>query len=119
MPKQSLLTGFELTDVDRCFSYLVHTVQDENVSWAVLKPDIFAAITDYLSSGEPLIHDEDTLAASDTAIHPDDSEVRRMKVKIKGMKGKGRRGQRKAGAHYHAEDTLAASETAIHPIIAR
>jgi hypothetical protein len=41
----------------------------------VLKPDIFAAIMDFYSSGEPLFTDEDTLAASDTAIHEDDDEV--------------------------------------------
>lgn len=49
-------------------------MQDEP-SWAVLKPDIFAAIMDHFSSGEPLIMDSEGLAASDTAIHEDDSEV--------------------------------------------
>ncbi|KAG1675880.1 hypothetical protein FOA52_001537 [Chlamydomonas sp. UWO 241] len=47
----------------------------DSISWAVLKPDIFAAIMDHFSSGDLLMLDNEHLAASDTAIHPDDSEV--------------------------------------------
>ncbi len=36
---------------------------------------MFAAIMDHYASGEPLLADAAALAASDTAIHPDDSEV--------------------------------------------
>ena len=42
----------------------------------MLKPDIFAAIMDHYASGEPIISDQATLAASDTAIHEDDDEAR-------------------------------------------
>ncbi|GLC54783.1 NifU-like protein 5, mitochondrial [Pleodorina starrii] len=54
--------------------FVTVTKRDE-YSWPVLKPDIFAAIMDFYSTGEPLISDAAALAASDTAIHPDDSEV--------------------------------------------
>lgn len=49
----------------------------DDYNWAVLKPDIFAAIMDFYTSGEALFQDADALARSDTAIHPDDSEVGR------------------------------------------
>jgi hypothetical protein len=64
---------FESTLPDICFRNLLIT-QDES-SWAVLKPDVFAAIMDHFSSGEPLVLDEEALAKSDTAIHPEDDEV--------------------------------------------
>ncbi|GAX84804.1 hypothetical protein CEUSTIGMA_g12225.t1 [Chlamydomonas eustigma] len=54
--------------------FITVTKRDEP-SWAVLKPDVFAAIMDHFSSGEPLILDEEALAKSDTAIHPEDDEV--------------------------------------------
>ncbi|KAG2500911.1 hypothetical protein HYH03_001670 [Edaphochlamys debaryana] len=47
----------------------------DEYSWPVLKPDVFAAVMEHFASGEPLISDASALAASDTAIHPDDSEV--------------------------------------------
>ena len=46
----------------------------EDYAWAVLKPDVFAAIMDHFSSGEPLFTDA-SAAASDTAINDDDTEV--------------------------------------------
>lgn len=55
--------------------FVTVTKRDENVSWAVLKPDVFAAIMDHFSSGEPIILAEEQLARSDTAIHPEDNEV--------------------------------------------
>ncbi|PNW74926.1 hypothetical protein CHLRE_12g504150v5 [Chlamydomonas reinhardtii] len=54
--------------------FVTITKKDE-YSWPVLKPDVFAAIMEFYASGEALISDADALAASDTAIHPDDSEV--------------------------------------------
>ncbi|KAI8476960.1 MAG: scaffold protein Nfu/NifU N terminal-domain-containing protein [Monoraphidium minutum] len=56
-------------------SDFVTVTKAEDTAWAVLKPQVFAAIMDHYSSGEPLFLDEQTLAASDTAIHPDDDEV--------------------------------------------
>jgi len=54
--------------------FITVTKKDEP-SWAVLKPDIFAAIMDHFTSGDPLLLDAEGLAASGTAIHEDDSEV--------------------------------------------
>ncbi|KXZ55882.1 hypothetical protein GPECTOR_2g1433 [Gonium pectorale] len=56
-------------------SDFVTITKRDDYSWPVLKPDIFAAIMDFYSSGEVLVSDAEALAASDTAIHPDDSEV--------------------------------------------
>lgn len=56
-------------------SDFITVTKGEDLNWAVLKPDVFAAIMDHYSSGEPLFTDADTLAASDTAIHEDDDEV--------------------------------------------
>ncbi|EFJ50828.1 hypothetical protein VOLCADRAFT_88148 [Volvox carteri f. nagariensis] len=56
-------------------SDFVTVTKRDDFTWPVLKPDIFAAIMDFYSSGEPLVSDAAALASSDTAIHPDDSEV--------------------------------------------
>ena len=56
-------------------SDFVTVSKTEEYNWAVLKPDIFAAIMDHFSSGEPLFTDAQA-AASDTAINDDDTEVR-------------------------------------------
>ncbi|KAG0179018.1 NifU-like protein 5, mitochondrial [Apophysomyces sp. BC1034] len=48
--------------------------KDPNSEWQLMKPDVYAAIMDYFSSGQPIMYNEADLAASDTAIHPDDSE---------------------------------------------
>ncbi|KAI8338011.1 scaffold protein Nfu/NifU N terminal-domain-containing protein [Chlamydoabsidia padenii] len=51
------------------------TISKDNQSeWSLMKPDIYAAIMDHFSSGQPIMYDENDLMASDTAIHPDDSE---------------------------------------------
>jgi hypothetical protein len=42
----------------------------------VLKPDVFAAIMDHYSSGEPLFHDSQDPGAAEHMIHEDDDEVR-------------------------------------------
>lgn len=42
--------------------------------WAHLKPEIFALLTEHLSSGEPII-DEDSTPALDTQYNEDDSEA--------------------------------------------
>eukprot|EP00882_Tetradesmus_deserticola_P019413 GHRQ01020895.1.p1 GENE.GHRQ01020895.1~~GHRQ01020895.1.p1 ORF type:complete len:239 (+),score=57.65 GHRQ01020895.1:843-1559(+) len=57
-------------------SDFVTITKADDYNWAVLKPDVFAAVMDHFSSGEPLFTDQETLAASDTAIHEDDDEVR-------------------------------------------
>lgn len=56
-------------------SDFVTVTKTEDAQWPVLKPLVFAAIMDHFGSGEPLFSDAEALAASDTAIHPDDDEV--------------------------------------------
>lgn len=56
-------------------SDFVTVTKSDDYVWAVLKPDIFAAMMDHFSSGEPLFTDKEALEASDTAIHEDDDEV--------------------------------------------
>eukprot|EP00877_Chromochloris_zofingiensis_P012698 jgi/Chrzof1/7682/Cz02g32230.t1 len=56
-------------------SDFITVTKSDDYTWAVLKPDIFAGIMDHFTSGDPLFSDEKTLAASDTAIHPEDTEV--------------------------------------------
>lgn len=48
--------------------------KEETAEWQLMKPDIYAAIMDHFASGQPIVYDADDLAASDTTIHPDDSE---------------------------------------------
>ncbi|CAO3590345.1 unnamed protein product [Absidia cylindrospora] len=48
--------------------------KDDQNEWSLMKPDIYAAIMDHFASGQPIMYDENDLLASDTAIHPDDSE---------------------------------------------
>lgn len=58
------------------FGYDFITVtKSEDAGWDFLKPEIFAAIMDFYSSGQPLVMDSDALAATDTAIREDDSET--------------------------------------------
>lgn len=45
------------------------------MSWDLLKPQIFAAIMDFYTSGQQLILDSATASSMDTAIHEDDSET--------------------------------------------
>ena len=56
-------------------SDFVTVSKTEDYNWSVLKPDIFAAIMDHFSSGEPLFTDA-SATSSDTAINDDDTEVR-------------------------------------------
>jgi hypothetical protein len=43
--------------------------KSDETSWDYLKPEVFAAIMDFYSSGQPLFLDANTAAAKDTAIH--------------------------------------------------
>jgi hypothetical protein len=61
-------------------SDFVTVTKNDDYNWPVLKPDIFAAIMDFFSSGEPLFTDAEVLAASDTSIHEDDDEVTGLEV---------------------------------------
>ncbi|XP_050211024.1 nifU-like protein 4, mitochondrial [Mercurialis annua] len=56
-------------------SDFVTVTKSDEMSWDLLKPEIFAAIMDFYSSGQPLFLDAETAASKDTAIHEDDSET--------------------------------------------
>ncbi|KAK3211485.1 hypothetical protein Dsin_016191 [Dipteronia sinensis] len=56
-------------------SDFITVTKSEDASWNFLKPEIFAAIMEFYSSGQPLFIDLETAAAKDTAIHEDDSET--------------------------------------------
>ncbi|KAL9422396.1 hypothetical protein AB3S75_034632 [Citrus x aurantiifolia] len=56
-------------------SDFITVTKSEDTSWDLLKPEIFAAIMDFYSSGQPLFLDSETAAAKDTAINEDDSET--------------------------------------------
>ncbi|XP_068594504.1 NFU1 iron-sulfur cluster scaffold homolog, mitochondrial [Brachionichthys hirsutus] len=47
---------------------------NENIEWKVIKPDLFAAIMDFFSSGLPVVN-EDSQPNTDTAPSEDDDEV--------------------------------------------
>ncbi|XP_010544182.1 PREDICTED: nifU-like protein 4, mitochondrial [Tarenaya hassleriana] len=70
-------TIFAIDGVVRVFygSDFVTVTKSDDVPWDVLKPEIFAAIMDFYSSGQPLFLDAEVAAAKDTAIHEDDSET--------------------------------------------
>uniref|UniRef100_A0A1J3CWV3 NifU-like protein 4, mitochondrial n=1 Tax=Noccaea caerulescens TaxID=107243 RepID=A0A1J3CWV3_NOCCA len=53
----------------------VTVTKSDDVSWDILKPEIFAAIMDFYSSGQPLFLDAQAAAAKDTAINENDSET--------------------------------------------
>lgn len=50
-------------------SDFVTVTKSEDASWDFIKPEIFAAIMDFYSSGKPLFLDSSTAASTDTAIH--------------------------------------------------
>ncbi|GFP88819.1 nifu-like protein 4 mitochondrial [Phtheirospermum japonicum] len=68
---------FGIDGITRVFfgSDFVTVTKSEDTSWDLLKPQIFAAMMDFYSSGQPLFLDSDTAASMDTAIHEDDSET--------------------------------------------
>ncbi|CAH1438144.1 unnamed protein product [Lactuca virosa] len=68
---------YGIDGVTRVFfgSDFVTVTKSEDATWDFLKPEIFAAIMDFYSSGNPLFLDSTTAASMDTAIHEDDSEI--------------------------------------------
>ncbi|KAI3987140.1 hypothetical protein MKX01_036930, partial [Papaver californicum] len=56
-------------------SDFVTVTKSEEASWDFLKPEIFAAIMDFYTSGQPLFLDAGVASAKDTAIHEDDTEI--------------------------------------------
>ncbi|PIN08720.1 NifU-like domain-containing protein [Handroanthus impetiginosus] len=68
---------FGIDGITRVFfgSDFVTVTKTDDISWDLLKPQIFAAIMDFYSSGQPLLLDSTAAASMDTAIHDDDSET--------------------------------------------
>ncbi|KAH9610672.1 hypothetical protein KSS87_022319, partial [Heliosperma pusillum] len=68
---------FAIDGVTRVFfgSDFVTVTKSDDLSWDIVKPEIFAAIMDFYTSGQPLFLDESTAASKDTTIHEDDSEI--------------------------------------------
>lgn len=68
---------YGIDGVTRVFfgSDFVTVTKSDDASWDFLKPEIFAAIMDFYSSGKPLFLDSATSSSMDTAIHEDDSEI--------------------------------------------
>ncbi|KAL3652003.1 NifU-like protein 4, mitochondrial [Castilleja foliolosa] len=68
---------FGIDGITRVFfgSDFVTVTKSEDTLWDLLKPQIFAAMMNFYSSGQPLFLDSATAASMDTAIHEDDSET--------------------------------------------
>ncbi|KAI3737154.1 hypothetical protein L2E82_27149 [Cichorium intybus] len=68
---------YGIDGVTRVFfgSDFITVTKSEDTSWDFLKPEIFAVVMDFYSSGNPLFLDSKTAASMDTAIHEDDSEI--------------------------------------------
>ncbi|KAK4743060.1 hypothetical protein SAY87_001061 [Trapa incisa] len=68
---------FGIDGISRVFygSDFVTVTKLDDASWDFLKPEVFAAIMDFYSSGQPLFLDSKAAAAMDTAISEDDSET--------------------------------------------
>ncbi|PIA58996.1 hypothetical protein AQUCO_00400095v1 [Aquilegia coerulea] len=68
---------FAIDGTTRVFfgSDFITVSKSDESSWDFLKPEIFAAIMDFYTSGQPLFLDSSVAASMDTAIHEDDSET--------------------------------------------
>ncbi|PKA65750.1 NifU-like protein 4, mitochondrial [Apostasia shenzhenica] len=68
---------FAIDGTTRVFfgSDFVTVTKSDEASWDYLKPEIFAAIMDFYTSGNPVFLDASATASKDTAIHEDDSEI--------------------------------------------
>lgn len=53
----------------------VTVTKTDDYEWSVLKPDVFAAITDFYGSGEPVIYDGAAVENRDNMILEDDDEI--------------------------------------------
>ncbi|KAL4279763.1 hypothetical protein GQ457_03G028220 [Hibiscus cannabinus] len=68
---------YEIDGVTRVFfgSDFITVTKSDDASWDLLKTEIFAAVMEFYSSGQPLFLDSKTATSTDTAIHEDDSET--------------------------------------------
>lgn len=68
---------FQIDGVTNVFfgSDFVTVTKSDDYTWPLLKPDIFAAITEFYSSGQSLMYDMASVESSDHLINDDDDEV--------------------------------------------
>ncbi|XP_038994644.1 nifU-like protein 4, mitochondrial isoform X2 [Hibiscus syriacus] len=68
---------YEIDGITRVFfgSDFITVTKSDDTSWDLLKTEIFAAIMEFYSSGQPLFLDSKTAKSTDTAIREDDSET--------------------------------------------
>jgi Fe-S cluster biogenesis protein NfuA len=69
---------FRIEGVKRVFfgsDFITVTKVDDETDWSVLKPEIFATIMDFFSSGAPLITADSGITEDAGAPHEDDDEV--------------------------------------------
>ncbi|KAI5622087.1 NFU1 iron-sulfur cluster scaffold-like, mitochondrial [Silurus asotus] len=75
-----LVTGAQLFRIDGVKSvffgpdFITITKTDSHMEWKVIKPDVFATIMDFFTSGLPVVN-EDAAPRADTAPSDDDDEV--------------------------------------------
>ena len=53
----------------------VTVTKSDDYEWSVLKPDVYAAITDFYGSGEPILYDGAAVENRDNVILEDDDEI--------------------------------------------
>ncbi|KAA8592361.1 hypothetical protein FQN60_017816 [Etheostoma spectabile] len=73
----SLKQLFRIEGVKSVFlgpDFITITRPDDNMEWRVIKPDVFATIMDFFTSGLPVVN-EDSTPSVDTAPSDDDDEV--------------------------------------------
>lgn len=68
---------FGIDGITRVFfgADFISVTKSDEASWDFLKPEIFAAIMDFYTSGKPLFLDSNTASSMDTSIQEDDSEI--------------------------------------------
>ncbi|KAL4423360.1 hypothetical protein ABPG77_004291 [Micractinium sp. CCAP 211/92] len=68
---------FQIDGVTQVFfgSDFVTVTKSEDYGWAVLKPDVFAAITEFYAAEEPLFYDASAPGAAEHVITEDDDEI--------------------------------------------
>lgn len=69
---------FRIAGVERVFfssDFISVTVADD-ADWSIVKPDVFSAVSDFYSSGNPILSDDLAVVPNaDTLVHEDDDEV--------------------------------------------
>lgn len=53
----------------------VTKIDDDAYEWRVMKPEIYATIMDFFSSGLPIVHEDSKLTSNETEIYEDDDDT--------------------------------------------